>query len=133
MGDPSLPRNGGRQRLKRLVLTTQDKHREFKSKDEQNGAAVRHPTQRIHPTGIELGARSGREKETKCAQFTSRRSMVNSEVAQRRQAMMETKFEAKAKAEREAQQREAALAAAASRAALVAESLVCPCMANFGA
>jgi len=49
--------------------------------------------------------------------------MVSSEVAHRRQAMLTSKFEAKAKAEREAQQREAALAAAASRAALVAESL----------
>lgn len=53
--------------------------------------------------------------------------MVKSEVAQRRQAMMNSKFEAKAKVEREAQQREAALAAAASRAALVAESVVQVC------
>ena len=49
--------------------------------------------------------------------------MVSSEVVHRRQAMLASKFEAKARAEREAQQREAALAAAASRAALVAETI----------
>ena len=49
--------------------------------------------------------------------------MVNSALAHKRQSMLESKFEARAHAEREAQQREAALAAAAARAALVAESL----------